>query len=174
MRDCIPFAAMLALATATQAAESWSKPVANIRGRLVTEQRESKGKPVVLLFVELENTGPLRRGIVTHDPFAFSLTVKDADGHAVKSDVQRGEILSSAQVAVLPRNCFLRLPVTLDQGQGWNLDITTHLWRLKPGRYKLAGKYSVPPGEPMEFPKEDVVHAWSGELELPEIEIELK
>lgn len=167
-------ALLLGLAGPATAADAWSKPAADIRGRLVAESREVKGKPVLLLFVELENTGPLRRGVVTHDPFAFSLTVKDAAGKALESDAQRGEILSSAQVAVLPRETFLRFPVTLVQDQGWNLDITTHLWKLKPGRYKLSGKYTVLPGEPTEFPKGDVVHTWSGELGLPEIEIEIK
>ena len=165
---------LLCLGSQGVAADAWSKPVADIRGRLVAETREVKGKPAIVLFVELENTGPLRRGVVTHDPFAFSLTVKDAAGKVLDSDSQRGEILSSPQVAVLPRECVLRLPVTLVQEKMWNLDITTHLWKLKPGRYKLAGKYSVPPREPTESPKDDVVHAWSGELLLPEIEVEIK
>ena len=175
MRAYVLFGALLALSTAKAgAADAWSKPIADIRGRLVAETREVKGKPVILLFVELENTGPLRRGVVTHDPFAFALTVKDAAGKVLDSDAQRGEILSSPQVAVLPRETVLRFPVTLAQGEAWNLDITTHLWKLKPGRYRLAGKYSVPPGEPTEFPKGDVIHAWSGELELPEIEVDIQ
>jgi hypothetical protein len=158
----------------TAGADSWSKPIADIRGRLIAETREVKGKPFVQLWVELENTGSLRRSVVTHDPFAFSLMVKDATGKVLGSDSRRGEILSSPQVAVIPRGCVLRLPVTLTQEKTWNLDITTHLWTLKSGRYKLAGKYIVPPGEQTETPKDDVVHAWSGELELPEIEIEIK
>jgi hypothetical protein len=174
MRTCILFVALLALSKVSQADDAWSQPIADIRGRLVAQAREFKGKPVVLLWVELENTGSLRRGVVTHDPFAFSLTVKDAAGKAIDSDAQRGEILSSPQIAVVPREAVVRFPVTLVQGQGWNLDITTQLWKLKAGRYKLAGKYSVPPGEETEPPKEDVVHPWSGELVLPEIEIEVK
>ena len=175
MRVLVLFAALLTLSTSrVTAADTWSKPIADVRGRLIAEQRQMKGKPVIQLWVELENTGPLRRSVVTHDPFAFSLTVMDAAGKVLDSDSQRGEILSSPQVAVLPRECVLRLPVTLAQEKMWNLDITTHLWKLKPGRYKLAGKYSVPPGEQTEIPKEDVVHAWSGELQLPEIEIEIK
>lgn len=88
--------------------------------------------------------------------------------------MQREDILSSPQTAVLPRECALRFPVTLSQETGWNLDITTHLWKLKPGRYTLAGKYLVPAGKPRATPKGDMVHAWSGELELPEIVVEIK
>ena len=67
MRTCVHFAALLALsASSASAADSWSKPTTHIRGRLVAEQGEIKGKPAVLLFVELENTGPLRRSVVTH------------------------------------------------------------------------------------------------------------
>lgn len=175
MRTYVPFLALLALSAAVAgAAESWSKPIADIRGRLVAGQREVNGKSVVQLWVELENTGPLRRGVVTHDPFAFTLTVKDATGKALDSDAQREEILSSPQVAVVPRETTVRFPVTLGQGQAWNLDITTHLWKLKPGSYKLAGRYRVPPGEQAELPAEDVVHPWSGEVALPEIEVDIK
>jgi hypothetical protein len=175
MRAFVLLASLLALSTTTAtAADTWSKPITDLRGRLVAEPRKVKGKPVVELWIDLENTGPLRRSVVAHDPFSFSLTVKDAGGKALDSDSQRLEILSSPQVAVLPRECVLRLPVTMTQEETWNLDITTHLWKLKPGHYKLAGKYSVPPGEQTEIPKEEVVHAWSGELQLPEIEIEIK
>lgn len=162
------------LAQPAAAADAWSKPVADIRGRLVVETREVKGRQVIELWVELHNMGDLRRSVVTHDPFSFMLTVKDADGKAIVSDAQRGDITSSPQTAILPRECFLRFPVTIAQGDRWNLDITTELWKLKPGRYTLAGKYQTPHGEPREVPKGDVVHPWEGELELPDIEIELK
>jgi hypothetical protein len=156
------------------AEEAWSKTVADVRGRLIAETREVKGRRVIELWVELYNAGSLRRSVVTHDPFSFTLTVKDADGKAIASDAQRADITSAPQTAVLPRECFLRFPVTIAQGERWNLDITTELWKLKPGRYTLAGKYQTPPGKPRETPKEDVIHPWEGELELPEIEVDLK
>jgi hypothetical protein len=154
--------------------DGWSKTAADLRGRLVAEVREVKERQVVHLGVELENTGSLRRTVVTHDPFSFELTVRDAKGKEVASDSQRADILSSPQIAVLPRECTLRFPVALTQEKGWNLDITTHLWKLKPGRYTLAGKYKLPPPPPGEALEREAAHPWGGELQLPEITIELK
>jgi hypothetical protein len=167
-------ASTLSRLTAAEPREGWSKPKTDLRGRLVAEVREIKEQQVVNLFVELENTGSLRRSVVTHDPFAFELTVRDSKGNDVASSSQRGEVLSSPQVGVVPRESTLRFPVTLSQEKPWNLDITTHLWKLKPGRYTLAGKYKLPLPPPGEELEPGAAHPWGGELALPEITIDVK
>ena len=130
----------------------------------------------VELSVELWNKGSMPLVATTHDPFAFDLVVRDAAGEVVKPDAQRIDVLSSPQAGVIPRDCLLALPVTLTQDEAgkWNLDITTKLWRLAPGKYRLSGVYEVQPGP--ELKPKDVGpprETWQGTLSLPEIEIEI-
>jgi hypothetical protein len=149
-------------------ADEWSKPVRGIAGKLTAETKADK----VRLIVELKHDGVLPFWVTTHDPFAFDLIVKDAEGNELKPDSERVDILSSPQAAILPRECRLAMPVTLTQEEKWNLDIVTKLWALKPGKYRLSGKYVIP-GNDREPKLVGKAYKWQGELELPEIEIEI-
>lgn len=137
----------LVLPIAVAPADEWSSPVCGVRGKLTAEQQAGHVK----LIVELRNDGVLPYWVTTHHPFGFDLVVRDATGNELTPDSDRSEILSSPQAAILPRECRLAMPVTLHQDDRWNLDITTKLWSLKPGKYKLSGKYVIDgPGEERE------------------------
>lgn len=150
-------------------ADEWSKPVAGIAGRLVAGKVDAKG---LRLEVELRNEKSLPLWVTTHSPFTIDLTVKTADGAELKPNSERIDILSSPAPAILPRDCRLAMPVTLAQEDRYNLDIVTKLWALKPGKYRLAGKYIIP-GEDKEPTLPGKAYTWKGTIELPEIEIEI-
>lgn len=158
-------------AIAEENSAQWSQSVKGLTGRLTAKDNSGH----IELTVELRNSDSLPRWVVTHDPFAFDLTVRDAEGSELRPTAERADILSSPQAAILPRNCYLGLPVTLpaEPEKRWNLDITTKLWTLKPGRYRLAGKYMIP-GIQKELKKKGEAYPWQGEIELPEIEIEVR
>jgi hypothetical protein len=149
-------------------ADEWSQPVRGVAGKLVAESQDGK----VRLIVELKNDGVLPYWVTTHEPFAFDLVVKDAAGNELKPDSERADITSSPQAAIIPRECRLAMPVTLTQEAKWNLDIVTKLWELKPGKYRLSGKYVIP-GNDREPKLVGKAYTWQGELDLPEIEIEI-
>jgi hypothetical protein len=159
----------LILTSDARGADEWSKPMAGIAGKLVAEKVDAKH---VRLEVELKNEKSLPLWVTTHSPFSFDLTVKTADGTELKPDAERGDILSSPAPAILPRECRLAMPVTLSQEGRWNLDIVTKLWSLKPGKYRLAGKY-ITPGDDKEPTLQGKAYTWHGTIELPEIEIEI-
>ena len=151
--------------------EKWSESVKGLSGRLLAKDNSGH----IELTLELRNDDSLPRWVVAHDPFAFDLTVRDAEGKEVRPTAERADILSSPQAAILPRNCYLGLPVTLpaEPEKRWNLDITTKLWALAPGRYRLAGKYVIPAAE-RELKTKEEAYPWHGEIVLPEIEIEVR
>jgi hypothetical protein len=173
-------AAILTIPAITRAAEPvapvgvWSREVKHLAGRLAARESRVPRAGHVELSVELWNKGSTSVVVSAHDPFAFDLVVRDAAGKVVAPDAQRIDVLSSPQAAVIPRDCRLALPVTLSQDEAgkWNLDITTKLWRLAPGKYRLSGVYQAQPGPRLKGfdpPRDN----WQGTLSLPEIEIEI-
>jgi hypothetical protein len=161
--------AALVLVAGAVLADEWSKPVRGLAGRLTAENHGGKVK----LIVELKNDGVLPYWVTTHNPFAFDLVVKDATGKELKPASERVDILSSPQAAIVPRECRLAMPVTLTREERWNLDIVTKLWALKPGKYRLQGKYTIP-GDDREPKLTGKAYSWQGELQLPEVTIEIR
>lgn len=155
-------------AAGISSADEWAKPVRGLTGRLVVEAVDEH----VRLAVELKNEGVLSYWVTMHSPFTFDLAVKSPDGSEIKPDAERGDITSSPQAAIVPRECRLAMPVTITQA-GWNLDIVTKLWKLKPGKYRLSGKYEIP-GKDKEPRQKGEAYTWQGVLELPEVEIEVR
>jgi hypothetical protein len=174
-------AAILAIPALVRASEpvqraAWSREVKHLAGRMAAKELRVPKAGHVELFVELWNKGSTSVVVSAHDPFAFDIVVRDAAGKVVESDAQRIDVLSSPQAAVIHRDCRLALPVTLSQGEAgkWNLDITTKLWHLAPGKYRMRGVYQVQSGPEQKLKDGDPPRvAWQGTLSLPEIEIEI-
>ena len=54
-------------------------------------------------------------------------------------------------------------------GDGYSLDTTIDIWKLKPGKYQLRGRFSSKHFMLDKKPE----NAWSGEIELPAITFEI-
>lgn len=158
---------------------AWSKPVGNVSARLVVTSSNIRESENFRLTLELKNTGVLPLGVPTHNPHLLTFKILDSAGKSVGRSSSRIDVISSPQWGVIPRDGYLGFPVTIrspDRAKGSHIDITTSIWKLPPGKYRVSGEYSSE--RPLEFPdlipKSGKAPIWMGKVNLPALDLEIR
>jgi len=107
------------------------------------------------------------------NPFLFEMQVTDASGAPVPPTMQRVDVLYSSKWLIIRPWDRPVIPLTiesLDGAKGSHLDTTTRIWKLPPGKYRLAGTFSAPHEGRYEGKE---ATPWNGTLELPSVQVEI-
>jgi hypothetical protein len=154
----------------------WSKPVNGLQGRLVRHPKPTVNSTQIIgIAVELKNasTEPMA---VPNDPASVNVELFDSDGKPVpQTALPRSGPVPLPQWGVLPRDSYLGFSlydygvgIPKDQGALLSLLPPVKAWLLNPGKYTLAGTFTVPKGKLL--PKD----AWVGRLDLLPLGIEVR
>ena len=156
-------------------ADTWSKPVAQLSGRMRVAQSRITTDQHFQITLELANRGSTSLAVQCGNPHIFSIAMLTQAGKPVKPISARIDILSSPQWGVIPGRAYLGFPVSIqsqDGAKGSHLDITTLIWKLPPGKYQISGSFTA--GKPGDFMgKPGKAKVWEGKIELPPIDIEI-
>jgi hypothetical protein len=154
---------------------AWSNPVSNLSGRLRVAKSAITTDEYFELALELSNSGNIPLAVQCHNPHIFRVTVFDAAGKQVKTIFTRSDILSSPHWGIIPRGGYLGFRVSIqsqDGAKGSHLDITTLIWKLSPGTYRISGEFSSGRAEDfMGGPGKATI--WEGKIDLPPVDIEI-
>ncbi len=158
---------------------AWSKPVGVLSARLVVTRSNIRESESFRLTLELKNTGVLPLAVQTYNPHILTLKILDSAGNSVGPSSSRIDIISSPQWGVIPRDGYLGFPVTIrspDRVKGSHIDITTRIWKLPPGKYRVSGEYSStnPPQFPEIMGKPGRARIWEGKVNLPALDLEIR
>lgn len=155
--------------------DAWSKPVAQLSGRMRLAHSRITSDQHFPLTLELANRGDTPLAVQSGNPHMFSITVLGGAGKPIKPTQARVDVLSSPQWGVIPGKAYLGFPVSIQsQGgaKGSHLDITTLIWTLSPGKYQISGSFAS--GKPANFMgKPGKANVWEGKIALPPIDIEI-
>jgi len=158
---------------------AWSKPVGSLSARLVVTRTNIRESESFRLTLELKNTGVLPLAVQAHNPHILTLKILDSAGKSVRPSASRIDVISSPQWGVIPRDGYLGFPVTIrspDRVKGSHIDITTSIWKLPPGKYRVLGEYSSE--SPLEFPKfmgkPGKARIWEGKVNLSALDLEIR
>lgn len=149
---------------AAPADSTWSAPADGLRARLVARQGQIRAGASLQIDIELENVGAAPLRVVLDDPFAFTPRLEDAGGRELSPTGSRLDILSSPrEETIAPGQTIRALLAMPHEDAQVELDVTTSMWKLAPGRYRLSGRFAGtgPAG------------TWMSTLELPPISIEV-
>jgi RNA polymerase sigma factor (sigma-70 family) len=162
-------------------ADAWSAPDNGLRGRLVYRPRsvtEEGGPALRGVYLEVEN--PTGRGkMVRADASLLRFELTDAAGRPVER-TQLGRYTGAViapETAFVPHNGYFGFPLdnfstVIPREGGTGLALGTHGWLLKPGRYTLRGVFRFTDADKarLRLPEE----AWTGQLDLPPLTIEVR
>ena len=155
--------------------DAWSKPVLQLSGRLRVAELRITSDQHFQLTLEMANRGDTPLAVQCGNPHIFSITILDGAGKQVKPTSARIDVLSSPQWGVIPGRAYLGFPVSIrsqDGAKGSHLDITTLIWKLPPGKYRISGEFSS--GKAADFMgKPGKAKIWEGKIELPPVDIEI-
>ena len=155
--------------------DEWSKPVSSLAGRLRVAKTRISTDEYFQLTLELTNRGNMSLAVQCGNPHIFSITVFDTAGKQVSAAFARIDVLSFPQWGVIPGRSYLGFPVSMqsqDGAKGSHLDITTRIWKLSPGKYRITGQFSS--GRAADFMgKPGKAKIWEGKLQLPPLDIEV-
>lgn len=156
----------------------WSKPVSGLAGRLRVSKSSITADGQFRLTLELANRGRSPLAVQCGDPICFTLTVLDAKGEKVEAPIVRAEVLSSPQWGVIPGGSYLGLPVSYhpqNRAANRQLDITTDIWTLKPGKYRLVGSFAsnLSSGVMKFLGSPGKAAIWKGKIKLPPLDVEV-
>jgi len=157
----------------------WSKPVGSLSARLVVTKGSIQESESFRLTLELKNTGTQPLAIQTYNPHLLTLKILHSAGKSVGPSSSRIDIISSPQWGVIPRDGYLGFPVTIrgpERAKGSHIDITTSIWNLPPGKYRVSGEYSSE--SPLPFSeflgKSGKARIWKGKVSLPALDLEIR
>ena len=155
----------------------WSETVNGLSGRLLVAREKIGTTEYFQLTLEVRNVGNSPLALQTKNPFAFTLRVLDGAGKVVAATSVRIDLwLRFPQWAIVPASCYLGTPVSIqskDGAAGSHLDITTTIWKLPAGRYRLTAEYASKGfRESPDKPKN--VTVWQGKLVLPPVDVEIE
>lgn len=155
--------------------DAWSEPVAKLSGRLRLSEPKITTDQYLQINLELANRGHTPLAIQSGNPHIFTITLLDGAGKPVKPTSARSDVLSSPQWGVIPGGAYLGFPVSIqsqDGAKGSHLDITTLIWKLSPGKYRISGTFSC--GRAADFMgSPGKAEVWEGKIDLPPIDIEV-
>lgn len=151
--------------------DGYSKAVNGLCAKLTVSHAKVAKDGHVEVFIELRNMGAKDLQVEMDNPHDFRAELLDDKGRAIAPDLGRSDVLCSPKWVTVPARAYLGIPVSIEPDKGFHLDVTTDIWRLKPGKYQLRGHFSSKSfGVPN---KKDPENAWSGEIELPAITFEI-
>lgn len=152
------------MTSTTPANPAWSAPSGGLRARLVTQQGQVRAGESLRIDIELENVGSVPLRVVLDDPFAFSPRLEDAAGREIAPTGSRAEVLSSPREETIAPGHTVSAPLaTPHEDTKAELDLTTSMWQLAPGRYRLSGRFAGT-GD---------AGTWTGTLDLPPLLFEV-
>ena len=155
--------------------DAWSEPVAKLSGRLRVSERKITSDQYFQITLELANRGHSPLAVQSGNPHIFTVTLLDGAGKPVKPTSSRRDVLSSPQWGVIPCGAYLSIPVSIqsqDGAKGSHLDITTLIWKLSPGKYRITGEFSS--GRAADFMgNPGKAEIWEGKIELPPLDVEV-
>ena len=155
--------------------DAWSESASQLSGRLRVAESRITSDQHFQLTLELANRGSAPLAVQWGNPHIFTVALLDGAGNPVKPTSARIDVLSSPQWGVIPHNSYLGFPVSIqsqDGAKGSHLDITTLIWKLSPGKYRVSGVFSS--GKAADFMgKPGKAKIWEGKIELPSIDIEI-
>ncbi len=153
----------------------WSEPVASLSGRLRVSEPRITSDQYFQITLELANRGHSPLAVQSGNPHIFTVTLLDGAGKPVKPTSARDDVLSFPQWGVIPGGAYLGIPVSIqsqDGAKGSHLDITTLIWKLSPGKYRIAGAFSSRrAADFMGIPGKAEI--WEGQIDLPALEVEV-
>jgi hypothetical protein len=154
---------------------AWSEPASHLSGRLRVAEPKITADQHFQLTLELANRGQIPLAVQSWNPHVFTITLLNGAGKHVQPTSARVDIMSAPQWGVIPRRGYLGFPVSTqsrDRARGSHLDITTLIWKLSPGKYRICGEYSS--GRAADFMgKPGKATIWQGKLKLPAVDIEV-
>ena len=153
----------------------WSEPASLLAGRLRVAEKAITTDQYFRLTLELANQGHTPLAVQSGNPHIFTITLLDSAGKLVKPTSARIDVISSPQWGVIPGRAYLGFPVSIhsqDGAKGSHLDITTLIWRLSPGTYRITGEYSSDRAADF-MGKPGKAKIWEGKIRLPPVDIEV-
>jgi hypothetical protein len=150
---------------------AWSEVSEGLRGRLVIAQPRVPARGRLVATLEMENVGKTQLVVRTQNPFDFEARVPDAAGLDIPPTSIRSDVLYTGKFVAIPAGERLSLPVTIesqDGAKGSQVDTTTDIWTLAPGRYGLGGTFGMAVMEE-KAPR----GTWVGRLTLPVVPFEI-
>ena len=144
---------------------AWSAQSDALSGRLVLAKSSVARSGALVVLLELKASAP--RTVLSDNPFAVDLEVRDSAGKVVRPSSWRIDVLSSARARTIRPGATLRFKVTIKgvDARGVQLDTVIKLWKLSRGAYTLRGVYSS-----KGFKRRKGAQGarwWSGALKLP-------
>ena len=155
--------------------DAWSEAVSQLSGRLRIVEPKITADQYFHLTLELANRGTTPLAVQCGNPHVFTVTLLDGAGKQVGPTLVRADVLSSPQWGVIPRGSYLGLPVSIrseDGAKGSHLDITTLIWKLSPGKYRVCATFSS--GRAADFMgSPGKAEIWEGKIEIPPVDVEV-
>jgi hypothetical protein len=155
--------------------DAWSEPAAQLSGRLRVNESRITADQYFEITLELTNRGHAPLAVQSGNPHIFTITLLDRAGKPVKRTSGRCDVISSPQWGVIPGRAYLGFPVSIqsqDGAKGSHLDITTLIWKLSPGKYRITGEFSS--GRAASFMgSPGKAKIWDGKIQLPPVDIEV-
>jgi hypothetical protein len=180
MKTALPIAALLCVSAvaaplAPVTPDAWSEPVAGLAGRIRVAEQTITTEQYFCLTLELVNRAHAPLAVQSGNPHMFTITLLDGAGKPVQPTSGRVDVLSSPQWGVIPGGAYLGLPVSIqtqDGAKGSHLDITTLIWKLAPGKYRVCATFSS--GSAADFrgsPGKAAI--WEGKIDIPPLDVEV-
>jgi hypothetical protein len=180
MRNAVSIAALLCVSAvaaplAPVTPDAWSEAVAGLAGRIRVAEPTITTEQHFCLTLELANRGNGSLAVQSGNPHIFTITLLDGAGKPVQPTSARMDVLSSPQWGVIPGGAYLGLPVSIqsqDGAKGSHLDITTLIWKLSPGKYRICATFSSgSAADLMGSPGKAAI--WEGKIVIPPLDIEV-
>lgn len=155
--------------------DEWSESVSGLAGRLRVAEATIATDQYFRVTLELANRGQAALAVQSGNPHIFTITLLDSTGKPVNPSYARADVFSIPQWGVIPGRAYLGFPVSiqsLDGAKGANLDITTAIWKLPSGKYRICGTFSS--GKAADFMgSPGKASIWEGKIELPPLDVEV-
>lgn len=155
--------------------DAWSEPVSGLAGRIRVAESTVAADQYFRLTLELANRSHAPLAVQSGNPHVFTITLLDGAGKQVQPTSARTDVLSSPQWGVIPGGAYLGLPVSIesqDGAKGSHLDITTLIWKLSPGKYRICATFAS--GRAADFmgsPGKAAI--WDGKIDIPPLDVEV-
>lgn len=171
----ICYSLVFLLTTAVPAEEPvWSVAVNGLQAAIRAESSVIGPSGMFELSVHYKNAGEKPLAFQCGNPMVLKVELLDADGKILKPTMMRLDLLFTPVWTTMEPKGETGFPLgdASVQFQGVHLDTIESLWKLKPGKYELRAKLSSQGfTESKDLKKPE--NAWSGELELKPLALEV-
>jgi len=140
-----------------------------VSGELVISPMRIPSSESFQVTIELTDRSQAAIQVPSGNPFSFHASVRNDHGASVAPALQRVDVLSAPTWLRVEPGQSSSVSATIKPDAGYQLDTTTQVWRLPPGKYEIAGRFVVDADGADGVPRD----AWIGALDLAPVEVEV-